>query len=82
MFERALNNNNETIKNAYLQTYYSLNYNEAQKRVSEYELYINNLPPTEENIPKINYINSLKNIINSNEEILKIAYQKSKQEQK
>ena len=82
MYERALNNNNETIKNAYLQTYYSLNYNEAQKRVSEYELYINNLPPTEENIPKINYINSLKNIINSNEEILKIAYQKSKQEQK
>ena len=82
MFERALNGKNETIKNAYLQTYYSLNYNEAQKRVSEYELYINNLPPTEENIPKINYINSLKNIINSNEEILKIAYQKSKQEQK
>lgn len=70
-----------SIKDAYLMKYYNLTYSEAREKVIEYMTFIEGLEDTPENLPLKKYIFALNNVLESNDDVLVIAYELSKKEE-
>ena len=70
-----------SIKDAYLMKYYNLTYGEAREKVTEYMTFIEGLEDTTENLPLKKYIFALNNVLESNDDVLVIAYELSKKEE-